>query len=295
MNSIQILVVMVMFGLASLFTGCATKHGTLVPVAREQVTSPHRIDQRYAYLSDQPQFTNQHANLDMLGTASRYYIYALMANNAYDHDPTNPKLPIPGWKFINRHESESGLAFDMYEKADENGKRVVAVVFEGTNNGKDWKLDWSNNFGRGEPAQYHEAYTFLKDLHEHEPNTRIIAVGHSLGGGLALNASVRLPNVDAVVFNSSPRAFAGHDTKQDHSVRVHFTERGEILSFFSASWLRLKFWMKGYSGESYTAYINNFMDYYFLAGSPVKEHSMYFLSRALLMMAISDGNEEARR
>jgi pimeloyl-ACP methyl ester carboxylesterase len=172
------------------------------------------------------------------------------------------------------------------------------VAIEGTNNkpNEQFKRDWSNNFAWGEGAQYREAYDFVKALQEERRGLdRIRVVGHSLGGGIALNLSLRLPRVDAVVFNASPRAFTQVRHHQPGAERIHFSEAGDFLSFFSRPWLRFQFWKDDYVLREYTAYKNNFMDFRFYTLSPVKEHSMYRMSRAILLMAVSNHDAGARK
>ena len=93
----------------------------------------------------------------------------------------------------NRH---TGFRARFY--ADEDGN--YALVFCGTNQGKDWK----HNFGQGaglEDRQYEKAIDLSRKAHRaFGPN--LVLTGHSLGGGLA-SAGALATNAPAVTFNSS--------------------------------------------------------------------------------------------
>ena len=90
----------------------------------------------------------------------------------------------------------------------ENTKSIV-IAFRGTDDWRDLLADYGNAYLNGEPAQYYDALKFARLLMEAVDKARlgykIIMTGHSLGGGLASYASIKLnrPSVSAVVFNAA--------------------------------------------------------------------------------------------
>jgi pimeloyl-ACP methyl ester carboxylesterase len=78
-------------------------------------------------------------------------------------------------------------------------------------------------------------------LYENQ-GSKVTVTGHSLGGGLALHMSFKYPNIDAIVFNSSPVTKAGL-TIQKGNNRITVWESGEFLqgarnfiSLFRSRW-----------------------------------------------------------
>ncbi|QRP63511.1 hypothetical protein I6J77_15590 [Rhodanobacter sp. FDAARGOS 1247] len=271
-----------------LLTGCAAT--SLVRVDPPRPGEEHIIDQRYAYLSCDTNFYHRSdaeiAAAKKKGSfypdteAWKYFKYAMMASNAYD---TPDQFYIPGWTRTDRYETKNDLEFDVYERDGSNPKEIV-VAFRGTefNHLKDWVA----NIAPIEPGQNKEAATFIAGLRRLHPFAQITTTGHSLGGALAMNMSLRFDGVNAVAFNSSPRAF--FRTKNKSNSRVHVFEAGEVLFFLNRTWLRLR--MPHVQPVRY-----NYMDYYFRFGrSLVQEHAIYGLARGLMVSAMSNGSNEAR-
>lgn len=219
--------------------------------------------------------------------ARRHYLHAAMASNAYRTPDTKPVFVIPGWRLLESLQSESGLGLEVYgdgETAAASSRLVVA--YRGTDFGS--RKDWGNNLALYQPAQYKEAYAHLRALKTTHPAARLTATGHSLGGGIALNMSLRFDNVDAVVFNPSPRFSFGRTSKARRNTRVSLYELGEGLNGLTGAWSRLRL-------PNDTAYGNyNFLDYRTLSLSPVKEHGMYELARGLLLVAMTREVAHAR-
>jgi hypothetical protein len=112
-----------------------------------------------------------------------------------------------------------GLYYETYVLRNAAGEMEAAVIaYRGTENyGRQFILDWKSNasalFGF-EPTQYALAKYQLKPLVEaleqklkksSSGKVDLVAVGHSLGGGLAQQAGYLAPQIDKVVtFNPSP-------------------------------------------------------------------------------------------
>ena len=213
--------------------------------------------------------------------ARDYFVFSIMASNVY-RDLNSPYYVIPDWKLIDRRESDSGLTIDVY-------KSLVFPRFSVVYRGTDFKEknDWATNFAIVNPNQYREAYQHLKGFVADKSQAEIYVTGHSLGGGIALNMAQRIEGVSAVAFNSSPRAFF----RPDSSIRnpmVHIYETGEILGPLNRSWLRLR-------APRIDPVKFNYLDFLWWTVSPLREHSMYLLSRGLLLTAIEAESEEAKR
>lgn len=229
------------------------------------------------YLSCDHNYYNWMDDLQ-LNAAAEGYAFALMCSNVY-RDVKDPYYQIPDWQLQSRHESPSGLTFDIYQSEMEN---KYAFVYRGT----DTKLnDWLTNIAIVEPNQYREAYQELAGFVLEHPGAEIIVTGHSLGGGIALNMAQRVENVTAIAFNASPRAFYKRNAEVKNRL-VHIFEAGEALAFLNRGWLILKI-------DGLERYRYNYLDFYLRTISPVHEHSMYRLSRGLLISAVHQGDESA--
>lgn len=218
--------------------------------------------------------------------AAENFEYAMMASNSYKHDPTTINYFIPRWTQVSRLESDSGLAIDVYEQiGNDDAVREVAIVYEGTNfsNLSDWKF----NFALVQPNQFKEALSHAQSIRNQYGKIPITAIGHSLGGGLALNISMLVDDVKGVAFNSSPRAFWGEEDQDNGNPRIHLYEVGEILGPLTRTYLRLRL-----SGGQMLPVRYNFLDYTNVTQA-ISEHSMYNLSRGLILVAIKAGDKNA--
>lgn len=227
---------------------------------------------------------------DRIELAKAHFAHAAMANNVYRTPVSKPIFVLPSWIFVERFESAgSGLALDVYADNSKiaDAKRIV-IAYRGTD--FDSLLDWQANltFFR-EPVQYQEAREHLNALRKINPKAEIVLVGHSLGGAVALNLSLRVPNVSAVVFNPSPNAFQGPIDRNLKNPRTLMYEKGEVLDMTSGPWLRLRLPGKSHYGNY------NLLDYKWQTVSPLQEHSIYQLTRALTVIAMTVGESEEAR
>ncbi len=111
-----------------------------------------------------------------------------------------------------------GFSAGVFEDAASN---TVYVAFAGTEltSVSDWMTNAQRGFG-GDPAQYHLADMVglaAKQTYEAQ-GKKVVFVGHSLGGGLAMRAS-RTTGLEAIVFNSDgiPASHMEQMTQQDHA------------------------------------------------------------------------------
>lgn len=218
-------------------------------------------------------------------TAIKAYKYALLSSNVYRSPVDKPIFNIDGLSEPVRYESMSGLAAEVYRVHREKALTEIIVVFKGTDFSS--LHDWANNISLYfEPTQYREARELVEALLKEEKSskTKITVTGHSLGGGIALNMSFLFDGVNAVVFNTSPRAFyaANSDYKNE---RILISESGEALK--GVRW----FWQRKLSGLNSTEF--NFLKFNGWARKLINEHGMYYLSRGILLYAVGSGDGEA--
>lgn len=269
--------------LAAALVGVGCSHSGL---ASKPIPSPdlmHLVDDRYAYMSCDVGYVKEHFPAWQLEVANRAYLYALMSSNAYKD---KGQYAIPGWTRTHRYESTSGVGLDEYVR-DGSSPREMVVAFRGTQFTS--LKDWKTNLAFIEPWQHREAYDHIAKLRVEEPDTRLTVTGHSLGGAIALNMSIRFDDLPAYVFNSSPRAFFAAKGKQN--ARVIVWETGEFLNVFRRPWLGVR--MRGPDQERAPM---NFIDYnWFNSLKVIAEHSMYKQSRGLLIAAMAYGNPHAKQ
>lgn len=214
--------------------------------------------------------------------------YAMMAENAY-HRKHHSRYAVEqlGWKQITADGTPAntgkpsyanlmGLAVDIYRNDKEDR---YAYVFRGTDSKQDWLIA---NLAAGPSMPYKSARKqFGAFLCEQLKGNRkqVVAVGHSLGGGLAGSQSLRY-GVDAVMFNTSPRMFDGwgdiwHEKEHPDEPkpgRLTVEQRGEVLAAARAASTKYPNVMKGHPE-------------YFCEGHPQK-HQMTLLLEDILEKAV---------
>lgn len=152
------------------------------------------------------------------------------------HAITNPP---PGLKI-------PGFNYSVWRDTSRSGPGRVAIVLRGTNFTEwgDWysSARWITRFNLLTVDQYQQTRALVEQLvpelqHKFGPDVEIIAVGHSLGGGLAQHAGYTSAGVTKVyAFASSPvvdhRNFGTNNNKDNRrGMEIYrITESGEILA-----------------------------------------------------------------
>lgn len=192
--------------------------------------------------------------------SNEIYPYAIMSSNAYEN---KPQISIPDWKRIKRIKNNRGFSADIYLSDD---KKSVVIAFRGTDDKKDWR---NANLDTNIEGQYSDADSLFSMVLKEYGDKKITTTGHSLGGGLALHISLANQGVDAFVFDTTPRIFAGNNYGKYENRRVLVYDSGEVLEllrgFFST--------LKKFNLEKYR--------YNFLGGNLVHEHSIEDFSRCM--------------
>lgn len=219
--------------------------------------------------------------------AKKHFFHAAMANNSYRDPVKKPTFIIPDWHLLSSLENDDGLGLEAYGNGstlDSSTKLVIA--FRGTN--FESEEDWKNNLSIKEPPQYKQAFNYISELKKSYPEKDITVVGHSLGGGIAINIALRIKNISAVAFNPSPRNFFGKTSDYRNNITVLY-EVGEVLDTMFGALIRVRL-------PDSTHYGNyNFLDYRVWTFSPIPEHGIYEFARALTVVAMTREDEFAKR
>ena len=211
--------------------------------------------------------------------ANKSFVYALFASNAYS---SNPQFEIPHWERLRELDVNTWRGMEVGVYKSEVRKEIV-IAFSGTNrySVRDWIFGNFNIFWSG---QYYEAEEIIDEIINRFNNYKIIVTGHSLGGGLSLHTSLYRNNIDAYVFNTSPRVFNPNEYIDNDSYRLIISENGEILEGIRNYWPAL----------AEIAFDGPYSDFNFLEDSMLIEHGMYHIARGLTIVAASTGNSLAK-
>lgn len=182
--------------------------------------------------------------------AGKYALYAMISSNTY-HKKDRILFPVHklGWILVDvagkptndqtpTETKASGLAYDIYEKEDSD---EVIFSFRGTDNYKD---SIAANLAVPFSIQYKQAQNAVAKYIKDHPYKKITLTGHSLGGGLALSASVRSGvnstyGTNAIVFDASPRIFDGRGDHHKDAERILIYQKGEILEKVRKRWKKI--------------------------------------------------------
>lgn len=198
--------------------------------------------------------------------ASSYYLYAQLSTNSYADKSEHFTLPSTASE-VSSFDEGYGLQGKVFEIQNQDDiPNEVVIAFRGTEGFSpagfmDWI--WGNFLGK----QYRLSDSVIQRTRAQYPNSKLTAVGHSLGGGLALHASVCFDSVTAITFNPSFRLFRCGEEKPNK--RVIIAETDEILSIQRMPWKdpsRLERHEKFYC-------------------STINNHSMFNLARCLTHVA----------
>lgn len=140
-----------------------------------------------------------------------------------------------------------GLYFEVWYTAGHNGNKIAAIVFRGTRftMWQDWYSNcrWLTKFIPGVFDHYRQINALAKKIvdslkKELGSDIKIIAAGHSLGGGLAQHAAYSASDIsDVFAFNPSPvTGFYSipKSTRENNSEKLRILriyEHGEILAY----------------------------------------------------------------
>jgi len=209
------------------------------------------------YLRDKPDaYDENHREI-----AEESYLYAQMASNAYSD---KPQFVFPE-KLISRQTpfcKGFGLEGIIFEVCKNDTLSEVVIAYRGTE-GADLS-DWV--FGNIFDKQYNLADELYNNVRQQYPTTKIVATGHSLGGGLALHTSATVNGVNAYAFNPSYRIH--RQGKEKKNRRIIATESGDILELHRLLW----------RNPEYTKYAR-------FNCTERNNHSMYILARCLTHVA----------
>ncbi len=177
----------------------------------------------------------------MRDAAVEAYPYAIAATNAYAGDDDlfvdlGPRLGSLERLPIAEEDAEKGFGYELFEQyspnsvPDQEDPQVIAriLAFRGTD--FDGFTDIFYGTLRNDQIDIAVA-TYEAEAARFDDNIPWIVVGHSLGGALATEVSIKYPRVRAYMFNTSP--FYGGDGMTNDTRRTVFIERGEVLRRFA--------------------------------------------------------------
>lgn len=163
------------------------------------------------------------------------YPYAIAATQAYTGDDDvytdiGSKLrPVERLPIVKKYE-DKGFGyqlFEQFENADSSLPKARILAFRGTD--FDGLTDIFYGTLRNDQIEI-AVRTFEAEAVRFNDDVPWIVTGHSLGGALATEVSIKYPEVRAYMFNTSP--FYGGEDMQNDMRRTVLNERGEVLRRF---------------------------------------------------------------
>lgn len=201
----------------SLLSGCAlSRRGASRPCGGE-----NEPEGSFIGLYKQPQDTAAYQDY-----AEHAFLYAQMADNAYPR--ARPFVLPDSIRPVRQLDDSSGTGFSatVFEIGAVGALHSVVLAFRGTEGPIFVSRDWRNgNWRRRQQLQALALYAETREMYTR--TVPISATGHSLGGALAIQASMADSNVLTYVFNTSYRVIFRGMTGV--SPRVSLAETGEIL------------------------------------------------------------------
>ncbi len=168
------------------------------------------------------------------------YPYAMAATNAYTGDDDLFRITSPVIERLERlpiapEDAKKGFGYEIFAqyapRSQGNAARAPVariLAFRGT----DFKGLSDIFYGTLRSDQIDIAIRYFEaEQKRFDGNLPWIVTGHSLGGALATEVSVRHPEVRAYMFNTSP--FLESEAKDNVMRRTVFNERGEVLRRFA--------------------------------------------------------------
>ncbi len=172
--------------------------------------------------------------------AGEAYPFAIAATNAYTGDDDLYAYPIPVLERLDRlpiapEDIAKGFGYEIFAQyapgsSGDPGRVPIAriLAFRGT----DFNSFSDIFYGTLRSDQIDIALRYFEAEQARWGNDpQWIVTGHSLGGALATEVSIKYPKVRAYMFNTSP--FYRSDAMTNDMARTVFNERGEVLRRFA--------------------------------------------------------------
>lgn len=168
------------------------------------------------------------------------YPYAIAATNAYTGDTDLYTDPGPVLEQLERlpiapEDAEKGFGYEIFAQyapgsKGDPGRVPIARILAFRGSDFDGFTDIFYGTVRSDQIDIALRY-FEAEQKRWGTDPQWIVTGHSLGGALATEVSIKYPKVRAYMFNTSP--FYRGETMTNDMARTVFNERGEVLRRFA--------------------------------------------------------------